>query len=88
MSQPSSSQHATWKVAIFRVSSEDRLQRILRAFHRIDRPGVCALGSQSGDERFVIVECPSADAEMHVRRIILTLDPYAVETHSTTSTTE
>jgi len=87
MSQPSFPQSATWKVVIFRVTDEDRLQRVLRAFHRMNRPGVCALGSHSGEEQFVIVECPSADAETHVRRIILTLDPYAVETHSTTART-
>jgi hypothetical protein len=74
---------APWAVVVYQVSSLDRQQRILRVFHRLDRPDVVALGTQTDDASFVVVECPDATAEMHARRVVLMVDPYATAAHTT-----
>jgi hypothetical protein len=75
------SSHPEWKIQIYRVQSHRRLQRMLAAFQRIDRPGVVALGTQSGPDWFVIIECGSLSAEIHARRVVMTIDPRAVRTY-------
>lgn len=72
---------AGWKIQIFRVQGERRQQRILSVFHRIDRPGITALGTQSGPDWFVIVECCSFADQLRASRVILTIDPLAVRTY-------
>lgn len=76
-----SSSQADWKIQIFRVQGHLRQQRMLAAFRRIDRPGVVALGTQSGPEWFVIIECSSLAAEIQARRVVMTIDPTAVRTY-------
>jgi hypothetical protein len=70
-----------WKIQIYRVQSGLAQQRMLAAFRRIDRPGVIALGTQSGPDWFVIVESSSLVAEIHARRVVMTIDPKAVRTY-------
>jgi hypothetical protein len=70
-----------WKIQIYRVQSAIRQQRMLAAFRRIDRPGVIALGTQSGPDWFVIIECCSFTAEIHARRVVKAIDPKAVRTY-------
>lgn len=63
-----------WSLLIYRVSGAIRQQRILRAFHRIASPGMTVLGTQSGEDWFVIVDCDSLVHELRARRVILELD--------------
>lgn len=70
-----------WKIHIYRVRGKSRQQSILAAFKRIARPGVIALGTQSGPEHFVIVECCSLLNQFYARRVILTIDPFAERTY-------
>jgi hypothetical protein len=68
-----------WSLLIYRVSSDARQQRILRAFHRIASPGMTVLGTQSGPECFVIVDCDSMLHELRARRVIVGLDGAATK---------
>lgn len=77
---PSSPSTTQWKIHIYRVLDEARQQEILSAFRRIARPGVVALGTQSGPEHFVIVECCSLLNQFYARRVVLTIDPFAERT--------
>lgn len=70
-----------WTIQIYRVRSESRQQSVLSAFKRIARPGVIALGTQSGPEHFVIVECCSLLNQFYARRVVLTIDPLAERTY-------
>jgi hypothetical protein len=67
------SDRRSWS-STYRLSSESRQQRILRAFHRLDDPGITALGTSKGGEFLVVLDCSSARAEIHARRVVLTLD--------------
>ena len=67
-----------WSLLIYRVTSEERQQRILRAFHRIAWPGMSVLGTQCDGDLFVIVDCDTLAHELHARRIIGRIDNHAV----------
>ncbi len=81
MLQNSQDRKDDWKIQIFRVQSQRRQQRILSVFHRIDHPGITALGTQSGPDWFVIVECSTFADQLRAARIVLTIDPLAVRTY-------
>lgn len=66
-----------WSILIYRVSSLERQQRILQAFHDFDRPGVLALGTGAAGDPHVVVETPSLTAENFSKRVIQKLDPAA-----------
>lgn len=72
-----------WCIEIYRVSNQNRQECILGAFDEIRRPDVTALGSQSGQDRFVIVELMKPAARIHALRVIVTIDPHAELTYST-----
>lgn len=76
----STSVRTVWKIHIYRVRDEDRQQRIVSAFKQMARPGVVALGTQSGPDFFVIVECCSLMNEVYARRVVRTIDPLADRT--------
>lgn len=60
--------------AIYKLTSEPRQQRILRAIDRIDHPGIAALGTETDGEFFVVTKCATAGADIRVRRIVMSLD--------------
>lgn len=60
--------------SIYRVTNEARQQRILRAIQRVADPAITALGTTTDGEFFIVAECASATADMHVRRIVVSLD--------------
>jgi hypothetical protein len=60
--------------AIYRLTSEPRQQRILRAIDRIDHPGITALGTDEDGEFFIVAKCTTAAADIRVRRIVMSLD--------------
>lgn len=62
------------RASIYRVTNEARQQRILRAIQRVSDPAITALGTSADDEFFIVAECTSATADMHVRRIVVSLD--------------
>lgn len=70
-----------WRIQIYSVRDCLSQQRILSAIHRIDSPGVVALGTQSGPDWFVIVECSSLVDQIRAHRIVTTIDPRAVRTY-------
>lgn len=59
---------------IYRVTNEARQQRILRAIERVNDPAIAAYGQSTADEFFIVAESASATADMHVRRIVVSLD--------------
>ncbi|AXT85749.1 hypothetical protein C6I20_11485 [Aeromicrobium sp. A1-2] len=65
--------HRSWS-STYRLSSESRQQRILRTVHRLDDPGIVALGTTRDTRPAVVIECSSANAEFRARRIVHTLD--------------
>lgn len=77
-----SSSPTRWKVQVFRVRGALHQRRILSAFRRIGRPGVIALGTHSGRDWFVVVECSSLPTEVRARRVVMTIDPHAVRTYA------
>jgi hypothetical protein len=60
--------------AMYRLTSEPRQQRILRAIDRIDHPGITALGTTQDGEFFIVAKCTTAAADVRVRRIVMSLD--------------
>jgi hypothetical protein len=60
--------------SIYRVTNEPRQQRILRAIERVADPAITAHGTTTDGEFFIVSECTSATADMHVRRIVISLD--------------
>jgi hypothetical protein len=79
--KPSSPSIPDWKIQIYRVENERRQQRILSVFHRIDGPGIVALGTQSGPDWFVVLECSSFADQIRAKHIVLTIDPGAERTY-------
>ena len=78
----STSQPAAW-TSTYRLSSATRQQRILRAIHRLDHPGITALGTTRDSDAVIIIECTSAAAEIRSRQVVMALDPQAVRTETT-----
>jgi hypothetical protein len=60
--------------ATYRLTSEPRQQRILRAIDRIDHPGITALGTTQDGEFFIVARCTTAAADVRVRRVVMSLD--------------
>ncbi len=69
----SSSQRSV-RSSIYRVSNEARQQRILRAIERVGDPAIAADGTTTDGEFFIVAKSSSATADMHVRRIVVSLD--------------
>jgi hypothetical protein len=70
-----------WSVEIFKVTDQDRQEKILGIFLEAGLPHVLALGAQSGHECYVTVETSSVDDRIFVRRVISTVDPGAQRTY-------
>jgi hypothetical protein len=70
----SHSRHEPSWSAIYKLTSEPRQQRILRAIDRIDHPGITALGTTRDGEFFIVAKCASAVGDVRVRRIVMSLD--------------
>lgn len=70
-----------WKIQIYRVRDERHQQHILSTINRSERPGVIALGAQSGPDKFVILECCSLMNQIWARRIVMMNDPLASRTY-------
>lgn len=68
------SRHENVRSAIYRLTSEPRQQRILRAIDRIDHPGITALGTARDGEFFIVAKCTTAAADVRVRRVVMSLD--------------
>ena len=60
--------------SIYHVTNEARQQRILRAIERVADPAITARGTSTDGEHFIVAESASASADMHVRRIVISLD--------------
>lgn len=73
---------AAW-TSTYRLSSATRQQRILRAIHRLDHPGITALGTTRDDELMIVIECGSAAAEVKSRQVVMAVDVSAVRTETT-----
>jgi hypothetical protein len=71
-----------WTVEIFRVANQDRQQVILTAFRAVERADVNALGTQSGNDWFVVVETSSPEDRFLVRTIISTMDSQSTRAYS------
>ena len=66
-----------WSVSVFRVSKLTDQERVLRAFQRVDRPGVKALGAHSDLGYFVVLDCERLVDELHARRVVRAIDRHA-----------
>jgi hypothetical protein len=72
----------SWSVEIYQTLDRDRQQRILEVFRDIERPKVTALGTQSENHWFVIVEVRSIEDRTFASRTIRVIDPRAARTYS------
>ena len=79
---PSTQPHAAW-TSTYRLSSQTRQQRILRAIQRLDHPAIKALGTIHDAEYVIVIECASAAAEVRSRQVVMALDVLAVRTETT-----
>ncbi|WP_332644997.1 hypothetical protein [Aeromicrobium sp.] len=68
------SAHRPVRSSIYRVTNEPRQQRILRAIERVGDPAITAEGRTTDGEFFIVANSGSATADMHVRRIVISLD--------------
>ncbi|KQV75784.1 hypothetical protein ASC61_12620 [Aeromicrobium sp. Root344] len=78
----STPQHPAW-TSTYQLSSETRQQRILRAIHRLDHPGIKALGTTRTEACMIVIECTSAAAEVRSRQVVMAVDALAVRTETT-----
>lgn len=69
-----SSSPKTVRSSIYRVTNEARQQRILRAIERVSDPAITAEAQATDGEFFIVAKSASATADMHVRRIVISLD--------------
>lgn len=77
-----------WRVLVFRVQDEDRQQEILRAFHDIDDLDIVALGTRKGPDSYVVIDCPTAVAQVVAQGVVGSIDPVSVVSYmSATPTT-
>lgn len=60
--------------SVYRITNQVRQQRILRAIERVADPAITALGTTTDGEFFIVAESRTAVADMHVRRIVVSLD--------------
>ena len=60
--------------SLYRVTNEARQQRILRAIERVADPGITAHGVTTDGDYFIAATSTSATADVHVRRIVVSLD--------------
>jgi hypothetical protein len=79
---PTTPHRAPWS-STYRISSESRQQRILRTIHRLDHPGIKALGTTRDSDCVIVIECTSAADEVRSRQIVMALDLLAVRTETT-----
>lgn len=66
--------HKPVRSSIYRVTNEARQQRILRAIERVGDPAITADGTTTDGEYFIVARSASATADMHARRIVISLD--------------
>jgi hypothetical protein len=71
-----------WSVSVFRVSTLTDQERILRAFQRVDRPGVKAVGAHSDLGYFVVLDCERLVDELHARRVVRAVDRHATRSRA------
>ncbi|MDR7086188.1 hypothetical protein J2X11_001027 [Aeromicrobium panaciterrae] len=69
-----SSSPKTVRSSIYRVTNEARQQRILRAIERVSDPAITAEGQTADGEFFIVAKSSTAVADVHVRRIVISLD--------------
>ena len=69
-----------WLVLIYRTASATTQYEILLRLESF-RPDLCALGSSSAREHFVIIECASPDEKDAVHRLITAVDRSAELVH-------
>ena len=79
---PSTPPRPAW-TSTYRLSSETRQQRILRAIQRLDNPGITALGTTRDADCVIVIESASAAAEVRSRQVVMALDVLAVRTETT-----
>ena len=71
----------SWSVSVFHVSALSDQERILRAFERVDRPGVTAVGAHNDQGYFVVLDCERLVDELHARRVVKAFDPHATRSY-------
>lgn len=81
MSRKVASPTIPWSVSVFHVSTLSGQERILRAFKRVDRPGVTAVGAHSDQGYFVVLDCERLVDELHARRVVTAFDPRATRSY-------
>jgi hypothetical protein len=64
----------TIRSSIYRVTNEARQQRILRAIERVGDPAITAEAQTTDGEFLIVAKSSSATADVHVRRIVVSLD--------------
>lgn len=62
------------RASIYRVTNEARQHRILRAIERVGDPAITAEAQTNDGEFLIVAKSTSATADMHVRRIVVSLD--------------
>lgn len=64
----------TVRSSTYRVTNEARQQRILRAIERVNDPAITAIGASNDGEFLIVADCRTAVADIHVRRMVVSLD--------------
>lgn len=70
-----------WKICVYRVRTQRSQSRVVAAFERLDASGITVSTSQSGSERFVIVDYSTQASESRVARVIRAIDAGAVKVY-------
>ena len=73
------SRHAhPWALSVFRVENPQAQQRVLQALRRLGRADLTVLGTQRGNEAFVVIDWDATLAE--ARPVVMAADRHAAIT--------
>ena len=72
----------TWALSVFRVEDHVAQQRVLQALQRLGRADLTAMGTQRGDETFVVIDWDSLADGSHAKQVVMAADRHATITYA------
>ena len=80
--EPQSVLAHTWALSVFRVEDHAAQQRVLLALRRLGRDDLTAMGTQRGNETFVVIDWDSLSDEGYAKQVVSAADPHAAITYA------
>lgn len=72
----------TWALSVFRVEDHAAQQRVLQALRGLGRADLTAMGTQRGDETFVVIDWDSLSDGGYAKQVVMAVDRHATVTYA------